>query len=173
MQFKSSAMALALSAIAFSASAMTLIEDADLSQVTGQDGVTIAGDLHINIGAFKWTDTDLDGGSISFNNIQITGMIINTIDVLSQSAFGSVVAASLSSYDPANTAANVAAFIASGFAPPGDVIQIAIPNANVSHAIAPTIAIGSITNGNSTKSYGSLEIKNLDMQGTKMWIWAH
>ncbi len=182
--FKISAVALALSAVAFSASAMTSIEDADLSQVTGQDGVTIGGDLNIKIGAFTWTDTDTDGGSVSFNNITIKGMFVQTIDVLGHDAFQSTVGASMGATLLANGAApadvaglvttNLTNLVANGvYDGASDVVQFAFPAANLDTRLTPTIKVASITNGNSTKSYGSLEIKNLDLQGTKIWLWAH
>ena len=176
--FKLSAVALALSAVAFSASALTSIDDASLSQVTGQDGVTIAGDLHINIGSFTWIDNEASsaGGSVSFNNIQIAGLFIQTIDVLSQATFRGAVAGALASYDSATAGANATALVTYLTTTGGntsDVVQFAFPNVGVSHSVTPTITVGSITNGNSAASYGSLVIKNLDLQGTKIWLWAH
>lgn len=174
--FKISAVALALSAVAFSASAMTSIEDADLSQVTGQDGVTIGGDLNIKIGAFTWTDTDSTGGSVSFNNITIKGMFVQTIDVLNAATFATTVGASMASYGltAAEATTNLTNLVTNGvYDNASDVVQFAFPAANLDTRLTPTIKVASITNGHSTKSYGSLEIKNLDLQGTKIWLWAH
>ncbi|MGE5451540.1 MAG: DUF6160 family protein [Acidobacteriota bacterium] len=179
--FKLSAVALALSAVAFSASAMTSIEDADLSQVTGQDGVTIGGDLNIKIGAFTWTDTDTDGGSVSFNNITIKGMFVQTIDVLNHTAFANAVGFAMGTYG-ADAAAELTKLVTAGvYDNVQDVVQFAFPDANLDTRLTPTITIGSITNGNApvlastgkAASYGSLQIKNLDLQGTKIWLWAH
>jgi hypothetical protein len=163
--------AAALVAASLSASAMTTITDEDLSAVAGQDGVSIAADLNINIGAFTYKDTDATGGSVSFNNITVRGMMDMTIDILNQAAFSATVGASVA----ANGGGIATALGYTG----GDVVQFAFPAAvgagaaAAAHAVTPTITVGSITTGNGGKSFGSIQIQNLDLQGTTVWMFGH
>lgn len=174
-----------LSLLAMSAHAIQTVDDTELSAVTAQDGVTLGGDLNINIGAFTWTDTDANGGSVSFNNISIKGMFVQTIDVLDAATIVDLTRETMRQYVGSRATAESVKLLGATYDVFGartgqeiydfvsDVVQFAFPNAKLDHRLSPTIKIASITNGNSTKSYGSLEIKNMDMQGTKIWLWAH
>jgi hypothetical protein len=176
--FKFSAVALALAA-SFSASAMTSIQDADLAQVSGQEGVSIVADLNINIGSFTYTD---DGASVSFNNIGIKGMMIATIDVLTAAAFVPTVVGSVVTQGGLSTADASAVVTAAGVATGWtgqDVVQFAFPvvgsgtvTANARKA-TPTITVASMTTGHGGASFGGIQIKNLDLQGTKVWMYGH
>ncbi|MDE2594591.1 MAG: hypothetical protein KGL57_10155 [Burkholderiales bacterium] len=183
MQKLKSALAVAvLSTVGMSAHAISSIDDSELSLVTGQDGVTIAGDLHINIGSFTWADTDTNGGSVSFNNISINGMFVQTIDVLNAETIVNNTIIAMKKYVGSKAISEANKLITNGvYDGSSDVVQFAFPDAGLDTRLTPTIKIASITNGNAPvlastgkqASYGSLEIKNLDMQGTKIWLWAH
>jgi len=177
--FTKSLIAAALATAAFSASAMTPIQDAELSTVSGQDGVSIAASLNVNIGSFVYTDTDKGdatglggGGSVAFNNIKIQGLLAATIDIINAPTFGAIL-----------TAAGVSGAPAGYYNNASDVVQIAIP------AVAQTpllnMSVGSITMGSTDAtgkavtagatgpSFGSIALNNVDLRGTTVWIWAH
>lgn len=170
MKSMTTAVAIALSTLALSASAMTPIKDAELSAVTGQDGVSIGANLNVNIGSFVYTDTDvvdangLGGGSVSFNNIKVTGLVAATIDILSQNSFlQAATAAGVVSAGPAYYSG-------------GDVVQIAIPSdVQVDNTKLLSISVDSIKMGHNAlgKSFGSMAINQIDLRGTQVWIWAH
>ena len=173
--------AAALVAASLSASAMTSISDTDLSAVAGQDGVSIAADLNINIGSFTYTDTDATGGSVSFNAITVRGMLAMTIDVLNAATFqGDVTASVLANGATAAQAALIVPGVAGALGyTGGDVVQFAFPAAvgpgasAAANAVSPTITVGSITTGHGGASFGSVQIKNLDLQGTTVWMFGH
>jgi hypothetical protein len=162
------AVAVALSTLALSASAMTPIKDAELSAVTGQDGVSIGANLNIKIDSFVYTDTDavdangLGGGSVSFNGIKVNGLVAATIDILSKNSFMQAAgAAGVTGVGPS-------------FYAGGDVVQIAIPaDVTVAAGKLLNISVDAIKMGGSDKSFGSMAINQLDMRGTQVWIWAH
>ena len=155
--------AAALVAASLSASAMTTIADEELSTVAGQDGVSIAANLNINIGSFTYTDTDTNGGSVSFNNIKVTGLMHMTVDIINSATFNGILTASgvtLADYAATNTS---------------DVVQFAFPASDTiaNNAVLPSVSIGSIKMGNSTASFGSVAINQIDLRGTTVWMWAH
>lgn len=174
---KQLAVVAALSSIASYASALTPIADSDLSKVSGRDGVSIAADLHINIGEFKYTDTDTNGGSVSFNNIKISGAIAATIDIVNNATFQSEAMAALpdgaGGFTPnANTTLGVTGGTGlAAFAPKGDVVKIAIPEVTTAKNLS--MSVDSIKMGNSSASYGSFAMNDIKLQGTTVYIWAH
>jgi hypothetical protein len=169
--------AAALVAASLSASAMTTIADDELSQVAGQDGVSIAADLNINIGSFTYSDNDATGGSVSFNKITIRGLMDMTIDVLNATAFQGAVAGSITALGGNAATVLPATAAALGYNGTSDVVQFAFPASTGAeadtHAVTPTITVGSITTGNGGASFGGMQIKNLDLQGTKVWMFGH
>ncbi|MBA5605255.1 hypothetical protein H3H36_07780 [Duganella sp. FT3S] len=170
MQIVKAAVAAALATLALSASAMTPIQDTELSAVSGQDGVSIAANLNIKMDSFVYTDTDaldangMGGGSVSFNGIKVKGLIAASIDILSKNSF-------------------LAAAGAAGVTNPGtfyspttggDVVQIAIPaDVQVGAGKLLNISVDSIKMGNNAASFGSVAMNQVDLRGTQVWIWAH
>lgn len=178
--FKLSAVALALAA-SVSASAMTSIHDADLAQVSGQEGVSIISDLNVNIGSFTYID---DGASVSLNNINITGLQIVMIDVLTGAGFNTALNTSVltqSGLAPADATAVAGAIAtATGFTGQ-DVVQIAYPQIGAvgsaeslnARKTKLSISVASITTGHGGASFGGIGIKNWDYQGSKIWMYGH
>ena len=169
---KQLAIAAALSSIASYASALTPIADSDLSKVSGRDGVSIAADLHISIGEFKYTDTDAAGGSVSFNNIKISGAIAATIDIVNNATFNTeaIGAGSVLGVIHPLAVPGASAGLAA-FAPTGDVVKIAIPLVDTTKNLS--MSVDSIKMGGSTASYGSFAMNDIKLQGTTVYIWAH
>jgi hypothetical protein len=219
MNFLKLTAAAALVAASFAASAMTAVSDDELSAVSGQDGVTIAGDLNINIGSFVYTDTGTGGGSVYFDGIGIKGLFVMTVDILNNATFTASAATSIAAHTAGATQADVnavLAYLGGGPAPANaaqvaiatalgqlegptldalggatgaaiyngasDVVQFAFPNAGLAHTLAPSVTVAAIKMGSTdalgnrsegTASFGSFAINNIDMQGTKVWMYAH
>jgi hypothetical protein len=174
---KQLAVVAALSSIASYASALTPIADKDLSKVSGRDGVSIAADLHVNIGSFVYTDTDAAGGSVSFNNIKISGVIAATLDIINNANFQKEAMAGMTNAD-GTVSANPNTILAvtggtglAAFAPTGDVVKIAIPQVTTAKNLG--MSVDSIKMGHSDASFGSFAVNDLKLQGTTVYIWAH
>lgn len=166
---KKIALIAALFSVAGYASALTPIADSELSKVSGQDGVSIAADLHINIGEFKYSNTSAGGGSVSFRDIGINGTIGATLDVISNASF----LADASALNPASVLGITGGTGLAAFQPGGDVVKIAIPKVDVAANHALNMTVGSITMGGSAASFGAMAMNDIKLQGTTVYIWAH
>ena len=180
MKLIKTAVAAALATLAFSASAMTQIADTELSTVSGQDGVSIAANLNINMDSFVYTDTDVGtGGSVNFNKIHIGGLIAASIDIINHSVFDTILTGAHVDLKTIGGAASTAFYNGTT-----DVVQIAVPNVSTVHALDMSVGgivmggNGSAVNANGTNmatgpSFGSFAMNNVDLRGTTVWIWAH
>jgi len=189
---KKLAIATALSSITLAASAMTPIADTELSQVSGQDGVSIAANLNVNIGSFVYGTANgtEGGGNVAFNNIAITGTIAATLDILSGNKFLALSAtgasgeaiSTLGLVIPTTLAGQAAlqAFYPVNAAGAGtDVVRIAIPNLATTNQL--NVSVASITMGTNGvqpvagtgASFGSFAMNNINLAGTTAYIWAH
>ena len=156
--------------------AMTAMNDEDLSTVTAQDGVSIMAELNMSIGSFSYSTQSASnpgGGTLNLNNISISGLLPLNIDVMSSASFTAALNTYATAYG-ADGAANLTRFLSSGaYDGKSDVIQLAIPNTGMAGNSGLNVAVNSITLGNSNTPLTSLSLSNLDLQGSKIWIWAH
>jgi len=182
MKLKALAIALMAASSMAAHAEMTAMADQDLSAVNGQDGVSIAGSLNVNIGSFTYTNTsDATGhsASVSFNTIKATGLIAATIDVISASALAPTLAGAGvgGSFFNNTTTATDPVTHAPTAATGTDVVQIGFPSSSALTISSTTpllsISTGSITMGGSTASFGSMALNNIDLRGSNIWLWAH
>ena len=177
---KKVALVAALSSIASYASALTPIADKDLSAVSGRDGVSIAADLHVNIGDFTYTNTT-ENASVAFKNIALTGTFAMTLDVISGKSFLDLGAAGGGTGAPSGQAlsvlgldlANSNQVALHSFYAGGDVVKIAVPQLTVNSGNKLNMSVGAISMGGSTASFGSIAMHDIQLQGTSVYIWAH
>lgn len=187
--FTRSTLAAALLGATLSASAMTALPDEQLARVQGQDGVTIAGDLNLQIGSFRYTDTDTTGGSVSFDKIGVTGMFVVTVDIQNSTDFTNSVIGAMRKYGLSDSAIGTSLMkllLGGVYDGKSDVVQIAIPNAGLDARLTPSITVAAVRMGGQNAvngainhvddygpSFGSFALNNINAQGTTIWMWAH
>jgi hypothetical protein len=180
---KKTVLAAALSGFAVAASAMTPMADESLSQVSGQDGVSIAADLNIKVGEFKYTNTNradalvandtADDASISFRGIDINGSFAMSMEVIRSADFNTGTAGEAFSVLGLTGGTDAGTFHARN----SDVVKISIPQLTVNDGQKLNFSIDAITMGNAGgagngKSFGSIAMNDIQLQGTKVYIWA-
>lgn len=173
-------------AAAFCASAMQPIADVELSQMTGQAGISIVADMKLNIGSLKYMDaTKLS--SISLNTISASGLMSTSVDILTGAMYTTALTDALSARGIVNTPANgtipagtaatttiAAIHLATGYAAGSDVLQLAFPVMPTSAKGALlNVSVASLNTGNGGASMGGISISDINLGGSKVWIYGH
>lgn len=171
-------LALPLCLLGVQANALKPMSDSDLRQVAAKDGVSVTGglDLTIKIASFVYLDTEALGRSSGRNPAMVKGQYVQSVDALSASAFAGRAKASMMDHGFSAGAADaqLSAWVTTGaYDMNTDVVQIAFPNAGLDRKLTPSVHLGAVTSGNSTKSLGAFQLKNYDLQGTTTWSWPH
>lgn len=144
--FKQLALAAAVLSTSFMAQAeLKSLEDAALSDVTGQAGISIAGDFSGDIGNVAYID---DGNRLNLNGISLSGFAIADADPLTIDVINDGGVQKLSIGLPAMTG------------------TVTVANINIGGAYAG----GALTGGT---SIGGLAISDIDMGGSSIRVWGH
>lgn len=165
----------AIACFSVGASAMQPLAEEQLSEVTGQ-AISIFSNLDVNIGSVVYTDTNVgNGGSFSAVGINANGIIGATLDLLTAANAGPEFAAILGANAATVLTPGTGTAFTTGFYDGSDVVKIAVPQLLIPDGDASLISvtIDSMEMGNSTKSYGSLAVNNVNLQGSVVYIWAH
>jgi hypothetical protein len=159
--FKQLALAASLPAMALLTVAKTPVEDVDLRQVNGQDGVNITADLNYKVASYVYTS---GGGSITIKDLKIAGGVDVMLDDISKTAFTNDLA-------PSGVLGVTGGAGLPAFVPTGDVVKVTLID---NPKLKPlNISVGSVSMGNAPgKSFGSITINQADLRGTTGFIWA-
>lgn len=176
MKLKNITATLTLIAAAFSANAMQPIADAELSQMTGQDGISIVADLKLNLGSLQYIDST-KSSAFNLNNISATGLIATTVDILTGTMYNTGLSDALTARGiaPADAPAVIASInAATGYVAASDVLQLAFPvmPASANGALL-NVTVASMSTGNNGASMGGVSVKDINMGGSKVWIYGH
>ncbi len=146
MTLKKLALATALVTAPFMAQAeLQSMDDASLSSVTGQAGISISGNFNGTVGAVVYTDTDCTNCSIRMENVQLTGLNVTdanpiTVDVVEATIGGNTV----------------------------NQIAIGLPS------MTGGMTVGAIKVGStSAASIGSVGIEGINFAGSTVKVWGH
>jgi hypothetical protein len=156
MNFKQLVLAAAVLAVPFMAQAgMTSMDDSALSSVTGQSGISIAGNFAGSVGNVAYKD---DGQSLNLTAITFTGFSIAdnaplTVDVIT-TTIGATATQQLAIGLPAMTG------------------TVSVGSINVGGAYTPAAGAtpGAFAGGT---SIGGLSISDINMAGTQIRVWGH
>jgi hypothetical protein len=142
------------STLAVSAYAMVTLGDQEMGLVNAQDGITLSGKLDIQLGSFSYVEPDND--YLHFLQLHTQGSYARQYEILP------TLPQRLQDEMP-------------GLATSGEVLAVAVPTLTQQVLLAPTLSVSveAITVGNSKPSMGSIQINNIDLQGSRRWTWSH
>lgn len=176
MKIKKITTALTLMAASFAISAMQPIGDAELAQMTGQSGISVVTDLKLNIGELSFTN-EKDEPALKMQDISASGLMTTRVDIVSGSGFTGSLSASLNARGVATGKdtddALSSIFKATGYEPGSDVLQMSFPEMpTAARGALLSVSVGSTQFG-SGGSLGSMAINNINMGGTRIWIYGN
>jgi hypothetical protein len=129
---------------------MKSMDDAALSGITGQDGISISGTFNASIGSVTYKDADTNGGSLVLQGIHLPSVTIAdnapmTVDVVKT---------------------NITP-VGGGTAVATEQLAIGLPT------VTGDVTIDAVKVGTTGASIGSLTVSNLNLAGSTVKVWGH